>query len=82
VERLEAAAAEIRERGGFALPIPIDVAPADQVEAAAERIERELAPIDVSVEQRKTLLLTGRCIRNGKHIQKTASVYAPVGARS
>lgn len=49
VERLEDAAAEIRAGGGTALPIPTDVAHADQVEAAAERIEKELGPIDVWV---------------------------------
>lgn len=48
-ERLEAAAEEVRAGGGQALPIPTDVAHADQVEAAAERIERELGPIDVWV---------------------------------
>ena len=49
IERLEAAAAEVRALGGVALPIAADVARADQVEAAAERIERELGPIDVWV---------------------------------
>ena len=32
-----------------ALPIPTDVADADAVEAAAERVEQELGPIDVWV---------------------------------
>lgn len=49
VERLEAAAAEIRTQGGIALPVPTDVAHPDQVEAAAEKIERALGPIDVWV---------------------------------
>ena len=35
--------------GGTALAIPTDVADAEQVEAAAERVERELGPIDVWV---------------------------------
>ena len=48
-EALEAAAEEIRREGGTALAIPTDVADADQVEAAAERAERELGPIDVWV---------------------------------
>jgi short-subunit dehydrogenase len=48
-ERLEAAAAEIRAEGGAAVAIPTDVAHPDQVEAAAERIENELGPIDVWV---------------------------------
>jgi NAD(P)-dependent dehydrogenase (short-subunit alcohol dehydrogenase family) len=38
-----------REAGGEALCVPTDVADPDAVEAAAERIERELGPIDVWV---------------------------------
>jgi NAD(P)-dependent dehydrogenase (short-subunit alcohol dehydrogenase family) len=44
---LEIAAAEVRKLGGEALPIPVDVSDADAVEAAAERIEQELGPIDI-----------------------------------
>jgi short-subunit dehydrogenase len=46
-DRLEHAAAELRHFGVRALPIPTDVADAKAVDAAAERIERELGPIDV-----------------------------------
>ncbi len=46
---LEAAADEVRRAGSRALPIPVDVADADAVEAAAARVERELGPIDVWV---------------------------------
>lgn len=48
-EGLEAAKGEIEAAGGEALPIPTDVADPEQVEAAAERVERELGPIDVWV---------------------------------
>jgi NAD(P)-dependent dehydrogenase (short-subunit alcohol dehydrogenase family) len=48
-ERLEAAAEELRALGVRALPIPTDVADAAEVEAAAERVERELGPIDAWV---------------------------------
>ena len=44
---LEHAANEVRELGGTALPIALDVSDAAQVEAAAERIEQELGPIDI-----------------------------------
>jgi short-subunit dehydrogenase len=40
---------EVENLGGKALPIPTDVADPDQVEAAAERVEAELGPIDVWV---------------------------------
>lgn len=48
-ERIDAACAEIRSVGGTALGIPVDVAEAGQVEAAAERIERELGLITIWV---------------------------------
>ena len=48
-DRLDKAAAYVRHHGGRALAIPTDVADADAVEAAAERIESELGPIDVWV---------------------------------
>jgi len=46
---IEAAQREIQAMGRRALAIATDVADADQVEAAAERVERELGPIDVWV---------------------------------
>jgi len=46
-EELEDAAREIEAAGGTALVIPTDVADPDAVEAAADRVERELGPIDV-----------------------------------
>jgi len=48
-ERLEQAANEVRRQGMRALPIPTDVANAEEVEAAAERVELELGPIEVWV---------------------------------
>lgn len=48
-DRLEQAAAEVRQYGVHALPIPTDVADAAAVETAAERVEAELGPIDVWV---------------------------------
>jgi short-subunit dehydrogenase len=53
-DRLEAAAAEIREMGRRALVLPLDVADAAAVEAAADRIETELGPIDVWVNDAAT----------------------------
>jgi NAD(P)-dependent dehydrogenase (short-subunit alcohol dehydrogenase family) len=46
-ERLENAVREVEAEGGRALGIQLDVADADAVEAAAERIEQELGPIDI-----------------------------------
>ena len=47
--RLERAAAALRRYGVRALPIPTDVAESEAVEAAADRVERELGPIEVWV---------------------------------
>jgi len=44
---LDGAAQELRDMGCQVLAIPVDVSDAEQVEAAAERIEQELGPIDI-----------------------------------
>jgi NAD(P)-dependent dehydrogenase (short-subunit alcohol dehydrogenase family) len=54
---LEAAAAEVRGAGGEALVVPVDVADAEAVEAAAEQVERDLGPIDVWVNVAMTAVL-------------------------
>jgi NAD(P)-dependent dehydrogenase (short-subunit alcohol dehydrogenase family) len=46
---LRGAVEDVEGSGGTALPISVDVADYDQVEAAAERVEKELGPIDVWV---------------------------------
>ena len=47
--RLEQAAEMLRGHGVRALPIPTDVADMSAVEAAADKVEAELGPIDVWV---------------------------------
>lgn len=47
LDGLEGARRDVEELGGKALVLPTDVADAAQVEAAAERVERELGPIDI-----------------------------------
>jgi short-subunit dehydrogenase len=46
-EGLEGAAEDVRRAGGKPLPIEVDVADFAAVDAAADRVERELGPIDV-----------------------------------
>jgi short-subunit dehydrogenase len=48
-EGLEAARREVEELGGEALVLPVDVANANQVEAAAQQVEERLGPIDIWV---------------------------------
>jgi NAD(P)-dependent dehydrogenase (short-subunit alcohol dehydrogenase family) len=54
MSRLEEAKREVEGLGGKAVIAPADVANYDEVEAAAERIERELGPIDVWVNDAMT----------------------------
>jgi len=51
---LAATAREIEELGGRALAIEVDVARADEVAAAADRVERELGPIDIWINNAMT----------------------------
>ena len=46
---LEGARRDVEEAGGLALSIQTDVANADQIEAAATRVEQSLGPIDIWV---------------------------------
>lgn len=46
---LDAAAEEINNAGGRAMPLPVDVAHFDEVDAAAAKVESELGPIDIWV---------------------------------
>lgn len=55
-EGLHAAAREMDELGGKGLAVPADVADANQVEAAAARIEQELGPISVWVNNAMTTI--------------------------
>ncbi len=55
-ERLEATKREVEELGGKALALPVDVADAQQVEQAAERVEQELGPIDIWVNDAMTTI--------------------------
>lgn len=53
-QRLEDARREVEQLGGKAIAIPTDVAEFEQVEAAAERAEREFGPIDIWVNNAMT----------------------------
>ncbi len=53
-ERLQATQEEVRQLGGDALPLAVDVANAGQVDDAAERVEREFGPIDIWINNAMT----------------------------
>ncbi|HZD74928.1 MAG TPA: SDR family oxidoreductase [Actinomycetota bacterium] len=56
-DSLEAAAKEVASAGGRALVLPTDVADADAVEHAADRVEGELGPVEVWVNNAMTSVL-------------------------
>jgi NAD(P)-dependent dehydrogenase (short-subunit alcohol dehydrogenase family) len=56
-EGLRDACQEVESAGGTALGIAVDVADAERVEAAAQRAEQELGPIDVWVNDAMTTVL-------------------------
>jgi NAD(P)-dependent dehydrogenase (short-subunit alcohol dehydrogenase family) len=58
LEGLEGARIEVQAAGGEALVIPTDVADPEQVEAAAEQVEKELGPIDVWVNNAMTTVFS------------------------
>jgi NAD(P)-dependent dehydrogenase (short-subunit alcohol dehydrogenase family) len=55
---LGAAQREVESLGGNAMPIPVDVADSDAVEAAADRVERDLGPIDICVNDAMTTVFS------------------------
>ncbi|WP_447980028.1 SDR family oxidoreductase [Candidatus Nitrospira bockiana] len=57
-ERLEAAVREVEELGGRGLALPADVADPEQVEAAAARVEEQLGPIEIWVNNAMVSVLS------------------------
>jgi short-subunit dehydrogenase len=55
-DRLDEARHDVEQQGGKALPLPADVADPDQVEHAAEEVERKFGPIDVWVNNAMTTI--------------------------
>ena len=76
---LQNAAQEVTALGGKALATPADVADADRVEAAAARIEQELGPIDVWVNNAMTTVF-GRFIDVSPEEYKRATEVTYLGA--
>jgi short-subunit dehydrogenase len=84
--RLEEAAAEARELGVRALPIPTDVADAEAVEAAATRVEAELGPIGVWINVAMATVfapvanLTAAEIKRGTEVTYLGQVHGMMAA--
>jgi NAD(P)-dependent dehydrogenase (short-subunit alcohol dehydrogenase family) len=85
-EGLEGARSEVESAGVRALPIRTDVADADQVYAAAERVEAELGPIDVWVNDAMTTIfspvtrITPGEFRRATEVTYLGTVYGTMAA--
>ena len=85
-EGLHAAAREVEELGGKGLAGPTDVADADQVERAAARIENELGPIEVWVNNAMTTVfarvvdLTPAEFKRATEVTYLGTVYGTMAA--
>ena len=83
---LEAAAKEVEQHGGRSLVVPTDVADAEQVEAAAERVERELGEVDVWVNDAMTSVfaplreMTAEEFRRVTEVTYLGQVYGTMAA--
>lgn len=85
-ERLEAAKKDIENAGGKALILPADVANADEVEAAADKVEQELGPIDVWVNDAMTTIfapfhqITAAEFKRATEVTYLGTVYGTMSA--
>lgn len=85
-ERLEGLAREIRAMGGRALAVPLDIADHAAVAAAASRIEQELGPIDVWVNNAMATVfapvaqLTPEEFRRGTEVTYLGQVHGTMAA--
>ncbi len=73
-ERLEATRQEVEQLGGKAIVIVADVADYAQVEAAAERTERELGPIDIWVNNAMATIIAPFDLVSPDDFQRVTSV--------
>jgi short-subunit dehydrogenase len=85
-EGLEAAKREIEERGGRATVLVADVADAGAVESAAARVEEELGPIDIWINNAMTSVLapvrklTAEEVRRVTEVTYLGVVYGTLAA--
>lgn len=86
MDGLQGTQAEVEQAGGRAVIAQTDVADADQVEQAAERIEQELGPIDVWVNNAMTTVfsplrdITPAEFRRATEVTYLGTVYGTMSA--
>lgn len=85
-ERLEAAKKDIETAGGKAIILPTDVANAEEVEAAADKVEQDLGPIDVWVNDAMTTIfapfhqITASEFKRATEVTYLGAVYGTMSA--
>lgn len=85
-EGLEGARQEIERLGGRAIVVPCDVADPQQVEAAADTVERELGPIDIWVNNAMATIfapfkdISAQDFRRATEVTYLGQVYGTMAA--
>jgi NADP-dependent 3-hydroxy acid dehydrogenase YdfG len=74
LDGLEAAREEVEAAGGRALALPLDVADAKRVEAAAETIESEFGPIDIWINDAMTSVFSPVKDMNAEEFRRVTEV--------
>src|SRR5215467_5566899 len=74
IERLKSAARQAEAFGVAVLAIPVDVADASALDAAAERIEAELGPIDVWVNNAMVTIFAPACATRSDEFRRVTEV--------
>jgi short-subunit dehydrogenase len=74
IERLECAARQAQAFGVEALAIPVDVADAAALDAAAERVETELGPIDVWINNAMATIFAPACAITSDEFRRVTEV--------
>ena len=83
---LQATKVEVEQIGGLALAIPTDVAEPEQVESAADQIEKEFGPIDIWVNNAMTTVfspfreITPSEFRRATEVTYLGAVYGTMAA--
>jgi NAD(P)-dependent dehydrogenase (short-subunit alcohol dehydrogenase family) len=73
-DRLETAAEEVRSLGGQALPLPLDVADAAALDAAADTIEQTFGPIDIWINNAMVTVFSPADQLTAEELQRVTNV--------
>ena len=75
LDGLEGAKKDVERLGGRALPIQTDVSDDEQVEQAAETVERELGPIDVWINNAMVSVLSPAMMMTAEEYRRVTGPF-------